>query len=913
MFKHTHLVLVILLLLVAALSPNQAQSKPFLQMQLRSPQIADRFDFPLGAPDGTDFTHYTWGGGWGNGYDMRNNALTGGTCFGVDWSLLWHAGIDWFRAGATSTAGEPVTAVANGRVVERHASYNPGETLVIEHTLPDGGLVYSMYGHLANVTVQENQEVQRGVFLGTVYPQTNIQNSHLHWEIRSMLDAGSAGSQPCYDPNVFLPGPGYTYPEHPGELGYYDPVAFITNHRAIEDQSNVTVSLIVDATGSMQDNDPYGLRKEAAKTFIDTVNIGDRLAVVAFNTLAYHLGPLRTIEDGSDRLALKNAVNQIGSSGYTDLNVGLNAGFDELLSDNTDNRKAAVFLTDGLQEGSGPYNYQSHMQYAARDWPIYSVGLGDNLDLDLLQEIAQDTGGTFTHLEQANDLQGLYFELAQAINQQAAALNQNFRLMQFSTQLVPVSIQPNQMTATFFTAWAGSDVSTSLLSPNGRLITPSSDASDIYHVKGATYEIFTVAYPTAGTWTMQVYGASLPPGGEEVNARVAVAGPRSVYLPVVVRQFQPAEPPPITPHNPTPANGATTQPLSLVLAWQGGDSDGDTVTYDVYFGFAPDRLFPIALGQSASALYPGPLSYATDYYWQVVSKDPHGATVAGPIWVFTTMSQGATPTPSITPSTTPGTTATPTPSATLTRTPTATTPATSTATATATSTSTSTPTPVPTSTATPTPAATFTPTPTNTPTATPTLTPTPTNTPMPSPTPTPTIPAPPPPAELLGPFTNNGGFELGNMSGWITLNGTVDVNGEFVHSGIYSVHGSSGGDESDGQPPVIFYRDISLEPYRVWIDNNLAHADYEGWLNNGNSEWYRYVVRFYSSSGTVLATYDTGWIHNAGGGYHEHGEQRLIPVNSSFVRIEAQMKRNQFDYTDVDVDDLRFYIWFSNP
>lgn len=80
--------------------------------------------------------------------------------------------------------------------------------------------------------------------------------------------------------------------------------------------------------------------------------------------------------------------------------------------------------------------------------------------------------------------------------------------------------------------------------------------------------------------------------------------------------------------------------------------------------------------------------------------------------------------------------------------------------------------------------------------------------PPPTPTPTPTIPPPPPATELLGPSTNNGGFELGNMNGWLTPNGTVDVNGADVHSGSYSVHGSSGGDESNGEPPVVFYKDI---------------------------------------------------------------------------------------------------------
>ena len=129
------------------------------------------------------------------------------------------------------------------------------------------------------------------------------------------------------------------------------------------------------------------------------------------------------------------------------------------------------------------------------------------------------------------------------------------------------------------------------------------------------------------------------------------------------------------------------------------------------------------------------------------------------------------------------------------------------------------------------------------------------------------------------------------MSGWIVSNGSIDVNGEEVHSGLYSVHGTSGGDESEGEPAVTFHRVFSLTGYTTWIEAGLGVATYEGWLHNGNSEYYRYIVRFYDDNDVRLSNYDTGWIRDAGGGYHQHGETRTIPVNAAYVRVEAQMKR----------------------
>ena len=147
------------------------------------------------------------------------------------------------------------------------------------------------------------------------------------------------------------------------------------------------------------------------------------------------------------------------------------------------------------------------------------------------------------------------------------------------------------------------------------------------------------------------------------------------------------------------------------------------------------------------------------------------------------------------------------------------------------------------------------------------------------------------------------------------MNGTIDVTGEFVHSGIYSIHGTAQGDESEGDPPVKFYRDISVEAYRIWIDAGLGHADFEGWFHDGNSEYHRFLIHFYNVFGTDLgSSFDTGWVRDTGGGnYVWTGGERPIPVDTSYIRVEGQMKRNAGSYTDVDVDDMKLVVLFDSP
>jgi murein DD-endopeptidase MepM/ murein hydrolase activator NlpD len=144
-------------------------------------------------------------------------------CFQTQYTNLYHQAEDW-----RGTYNTPVKAVANGWVDWYDSNYStwPGRVVIIRHRLPDGSTIYSLYGHLGSVYVASGQEVTKGQTIGTVGYQTlsnGADNSHLHWEMRTL----SRGPYPCT--NTRPEGRGYSYPQHPNQLGFSDPSDYVNS------------------------------------------------------------------------------------------------------------------------------------------------------------------------------------------------------------------------------------------------------------------------------------------------------------------------------------------------------------------------------------------------------------------------------------------------------------------------------------------------------------------------------------------------------------------------------------------------------------------------------------------------------------------------------------------------------------
>lgn len=160
----------------------------------------------------------------------------------------------------------------------------------------------------------------------------------------------------------------------------------------------LVIGFAIDSSGSMSWNDPAGLRKQTAKDFVNNMDENDRAAVIDFDSSAKVNCSLT-----SDKTVIKNAIDRIGSSGGTNLSVGIQAALTELKT-STSKAKYIIMLTDG----EGSYNHNLTQQAIEQGVKIYTIGLGSSVDVNLLKNISDATGGKYYHASTASDLSGIF-------------------------------------------------------------------------------------------------------------------------------------------------------------------------------------------------------------------------------------------------------------------------------------------------------------------------------------------------------------------------------------------------------------------------------------------------------------------------------------------------------------------------
>jgi len=114
---------------------------------------------------------------WQGRFRLPLTGVTTGANFGRRRTLNGQPGSPHTGVDFPSPAGTPVHAVQRGRVVLAESLYFPGNTVILDHGLG----VYTLYGHLSEISVKVGDVVERGALLGKVGATGRVTGPHLHW------------------------------------------------------------------------------------------------------------------------------------------------------------------------------------------------------------------------------------------------------------------------------------------------------------------------------------------------------------------------------------------------------------------------------------------------------------------------------------------------------------------------------------------------------------------------------------------------------------------------------------------------------------------------------------------------------------------------------------------------------------
>ena len=183
-------------------------------------------------------------------------------------------------------------------------------------------------------------------------------------------------------------------------------------------RSNVDVVLVFDTSTSMRDLTSGGRSKleaalDGARALLDALDLGnDRAAVASFDAEG-RLNARLT----SNRSDLLRALSDLDHAPGTRIDLGLIAAADALddSRDGTEIVTAIVLLTDGRPTGTTEAEVLAAATTArARGAALFAVGLGDDIDAELLLDVAGDPSRRILAPD-GEDLARIYREIAREL------------------------------------------------------------------------------------------------------------------------------------------------------------------------------------------------------------------------------------------------------------------------------------------------------------------------------------------------------------------------------------------------------------------------------------------------------------------------------------------------------------------
>lgn len=178
----------------------------------------------------------------------------------------------------------------------------------------------------------------------------------------------------------------------------------------------INLALVIDKSGSMADADKLSRVKEALLTLVNQLRETDMLSIVVFDSEAAVLRPAREV---GDREEVRRLIRQIEPGSSTNIHAGLMLGYREALkSYKREGTNRVVLLTDGIanQGVTDPAQIaRDSLSFNDRGVDLSTIGVGLDLNKDLLRDLAKSGRGLFHFVADAQDIDKVFLKEVQSL------------------------------------------------------------------------------------------------------------------------------------------------------------------------------------------------------------------------------------------------------------------------------------------------------------------------------------------------------------------------------------------------------------------------------------------------------------------------------------------------------------------
>ena len=191
----------------------------------------------------------------------------------------------------------------------------------------------------------------------------------------------------------------------------------------IDVKAPLNISLVLDKSGSMEGDKIRNLR-QAAQTAVDMLDESDYVSIIAFSDQVYTIAPSTLAKDKSK---LQKQIGRIRDGGGTAMSGGMRRGLTELEKNlSADRLNRMLLLTDGQTFGDEDQCQELGIEMGTKNIVIQALGLGEDWNEDLLDQVAEASGGKADFIETPDEI-STYFQ--QAVQQMQATVVQNAQLI----------------------------------------------------------------------------------------------------------------------------------------------------------------------------------------------------------------------------------------------------------------------------------------------------------------------------------------------------------------------------------------------------------------------------------------------------------------------------------------------------